>query len=438
MVFLRQDGPRERKPPLLPHRAASNRCMSRHTVRAALLAVLASTTFAAAQSRLGTARDQPVGRLETVATFNGPMPTGVTVSRNNRIFVNFPRWGDDVPYTVAEIVHGKTIAYPDAAMNDWPGRKSPDPAHYSNRQDNENHFVSVQSVVVDPANRLWVLDTGSPLLKNAVPGGPKLVAIDLNTNKIIKRILLPANIAGPTSYLNDVRFDLRQGSTAGSDGVRGIAYITDSSERGPTGFVIVDLATGQAWRKLDNHASVKAEPGFVMFALGRPPYKTEPSQPAKPSVFNNDSIAISSDGAHLFYCPVSASKLYSVPTASLLDRNLADSALASQVMLVSGKESSDGLESDAAGSVYSTAPASGSILGLSPNLAFANGVEVTTLVHDPRLLWPDTLSLSDDGYLYVTANQLYNQPSMHNGKDLRQKPYALFRIKVDAKPVRLQ
>ncbi len=107
-------------------------------------------------------------------------------------------------------------------------------------------------------------------------------------------------------------------------------------------------------------------------------------------------------------------------------------------MLVSGKESSDGLESDAAGSVYSTAPASGSILKLSPNQAFANGVEVTTLVHDPRLLWPDTLSLSDDGYLYVTANQLYNQPSMHNGKDLRQKPYALFRVKVDAKPVRLQ
>ncbi len=216
-------------------RAASKPCMSCHIVRAALFATLASTAFAAAQSQSVATRDQPVGRLETVATFNDAMPTGVTVSRNNRIFVNFPRWGDDVPYTVAEIVHGKSIAYPDAAVNDWPGRKSPDPAHYSNQQDNENHFVSVQSVVVDPANRLWVLDTGSPLLKNAVPGGPKLVAIDLNTNKIIKRILLPTNIAGPTSYLNDVRFDLRQGSAAGSDGVHGIAYITDSSEKGPNG-----------------------------------------------------------------------------------------------------------------------------------------------------------------------------------------------------------
>jgi hypothetical protein len=48
------------------------------------------------------------------------------------------------------------------------------------------------------------------------------------------------------------------------------------------------------------------------------------------------------------------------------------------------------------------------------------------------------MSLSDDGYLYVTANQLYNQPTMHSGKDLRQKPYVFFRIKVGEKAIRLQ
>jgi sugar lactone lactonase YvrE len=238
--------------------------------------------------------------------------------------------------------------------------------------------------------------------------------------------------------MNDVRFDLRIGSPAGVDGIHGTAYITDSSEKGPTGFVIVDLATGQSWRKLDNTASVKPEPGFVMFAKGRPLYKTEPGQPVKASSFSNDSLAISADGSKLFYCPVSATKLYSIPTAALRDRNLSSTATAAQVSLVTGKESSDGLESDAEGNVYSTAPASGSILKIGPNPHFVNGVEITVLVHDPRLLWPDTMSLSDDGYLYVTANQLFNQASMHNGKDLRQKPYVLFRIKVDAKPIRLQ
>ena len=382
--------------------------------------------------------DMPVGRLEQVATFNGPMPTGVTVSRTNRIFVNFPRWGDDVPFTVAEVVNGKAVPFPGPKINDWPGRNTSDPTEYKDQAQNESHFVSVQSVVVDPANRLWVLDTGSPMLKNALPGGPKLVAIDLATNKVVKRILLPPAIAGPTSYMNDVRFDLRIGSPAGPDGIHGIAYITDSSEKGPTGFVVVDLATGQAWRKLDDIDAVKPEPGFLMFAEGRPLYKTEAGKVAKPGIFANDSLAISADGSKLFFCPVSSTKLDSVPTAALRDKSLSPEATAKQVALVTGKESSDGLESDAGGNVYSTAPASGSILKISPNPNFAGGVEVSTLVHDPRLLWPDTMSLSDDGYLYVTANQLFNQPSMHDGKDLRRRPYTLFRVKVDAKPIRLQ
>lgn len=426
----------------------------RSPVHAFLLnAFVAASLFTPAPFPLSAqqlAHDTPVGpKLDVVATFPGPMPTGVTVSQGNRIFVNFPRWGDDVPFTVAELVHGKAVAYPDATINDWPGRKSADPTHYSNQSDNETHFVSVQSVVVDPADHLWVLDTGSPLLKNAVPGGPKLVAIDLATNRVVKRILLPPSIAGSTSYLNDIRFDLRFGAKPGPDGVHGIAYITDSSEKGPTGFIVVDLATGEAWRKLDDTPAVKPEPGFLMFALGRPLYKTAPGQPAKPGIFANDSLALSADGNFVFFCPVSASKLYAVPTAALRDRSLSPSATAAQVILLTGKESSDGLESDAAGNIYSTAPASGSILKLTPDPSvkptaapgFApapTGILVTTLVHDPRILWPDTMSLSDDGYLYVTANQLNNQPSMHNGKDLRQKPYVLFRIKLDAKPIRLQ
>ena len=33
-------------------------------------------------------------KLQLVAAFRGPMPTGVAVSKSNRVFVNFPRWGD--------------------------------------------------------------------------------------------------------------------------------------------------------------------------------------------------------------------------------------------------------------------------------------------------------------------------------------------------------
>lgn len=59
-------------------------------------------------------------------------------------------------------------------------------------------------------------------------------------------------------------------------------------------------------------------------------------------------------------------------------------------------------------------------------------------MHDPRLLWPDTLSLARDGFLYVTANQLHRQARYHGGQDLRRKPYALFRTPIGAQPVLLR
>ena len=58
-----------------------------------------------------------------------------------------------------------------------------------------------------------------------------------------------------------------------------------------------------------------------------------------------------------------------------------------------------------------------------------------TLAQVPRIYWMDTMSVADNGYLYFTANELQRQPSYHNGKDLRIKPYRLYRVKVGAKPV---
>ncbi|MGG6265495.1 hypothetical protein ACQ4M3_05760 [Leptolyngbya sp. AN03gr2] len=56
------------------------------------------------------------GTLEPVAYFNGAMLTGVTVSHGGRIFVNFPRWGDEVPFTVAEIRDGRPVPFEFVSM----------------------------------------------------------------------------------------------------------------------------------------------------------------------------------------------------------------------------------------------------------------------------------------------------------------------------------
>src|SRR4051794_27421560 len=72
----------------------------------------------ARETKLAT--DRRIGELELYATFDGPMPTGVTVSQDGRVFVNFPRWGDAVDFTVAEVKDGKPVPYPDKAINTWP------------------------------------------------------------------------------------------------------------------------------------------------------------------------------------------------------------------------------------------------------------------------------------------------------------------------------
>ncbi len=333
--------------------------------------------------------DEPVGTLEPVAHFREAMPTGVTVSHRGRIFVNYPKWGDDVRFTVAELRDGKPVAFPDEAFN---------------RTDENDHaaaLVSVQSVVVDPADRLWILDTGSPMFRPTKHGGPKLVCVDLSTDKVVKKILFPTDVALPTTYLNDVRFDLRRGA-------EGVAFITDSADKGPNGIVVVDLATGESWRRLHDHPSTKAEkaPAFLPVVEGRPFMERAPDGSTNPLSMGADGIAISAGGERLFYCPLASRRLYSASAGALADRSRDDAAVAATVRDEGDRGGgADGLESDAEGRVYATSYEHNAILRRDPDGAWE------TVAHDPRLLWPDTMSVAADGHLYVTANQLHRQRS---------------------------
>jgi sugar lactone lactonase YvrE len=193
--------------------------------------------------------DQIIGNIEPIFRFYDAMPTGVTVAADGRIFVNFPRWGDEVPFTVGVIRNGKVEAYPDAKINIF------DPLNPGET------LGSVQSVVIDAANRLWILDTAAPGFSPPVLGGAKLIAVDLATNKVVKTIVLPATTVLPTTYINDVRFDLRQGKD-------GVAYITDSSINGPGGILVVDIESGDSWRKLSGHRSTSPDPSFIPIVEG--------------------------------------------------------------------------------------------------------------------------------------------------------------------------
>jgi sugar lactone lactonase YvrE len=360
--------------------------------------------------------DEPLGQLEVVHLFTGAMPTGVSVSHSGRVFVCYPKWGDEVGFTVGEIRDGEEVAFPSQELND-------------NRSDDDpERLVSVQSIVVDPADRLWLLDTGSPMFQPTGHGGPKLVCVDLATDQVVQTILFPTDVALPTTYLNDVRFDLRRGAA-------GTAYITDSSDQGPNGIIVVDLASGESWRRLHDHPSTKAvlPPDLRLLVEGRELRERSADGSTSPVTMGSDGIAISADGERLFYCPLISRRWYSVGTEALRDRSVGEDAVAAGVVDEGDRGStSDGLETDEAGRLYSTAVEANAVFRRLPDGSWE------TVVHDPRLLWPDTMSVAADGYLYVTANQLHRQAQYRGGEDQRRKPYALFRTPIDAGPVRLR
>lgn len=382
-------------------------------MRRILFALLCIPVLALADST-ELAKDKPAGRPELVATFPKDMPTGVTVSKAGRVFLTFPRWGDPVETNVGELRDGKVVPYPDAGINtlhlDKPG----------------DCLLTVQSAVVDPLDRLWLCDTGTYNMGPVVPGGAKMICVDLTTDKVIKTLPLTGSGVLKTTYLNDLRFDLRKGSA-------GVAYVTDSSAAGPNGIVVIDLATGKTWRRLNDHPSTKAEKKFMPIVEGRVVMEQpKPDAAPKPLGIGSDGIALSQDGKKLYYCPLASRHIYSVSADALADPDMSDEKVAATVEDLGDRGfASDGLEHDADGRLYLTDYEHNSVMRRGPDGKY------DTLVHDPRALWPDTLSVGYDGYLYFTANQLHRQPRFQAGNDLRERPFALFKVKIDARPVLL-
>src|SRR3954469_22399859 len=68
---------------------------------------------------VGPAAGKRDEKLEVVALVYGPMPAGVAVTGDGRIFLTFPRWSDDARVTAAELAKdGKLIPFPNGEAND--------------------------------------------------------------------------------------------------------------------------------------------------------------------------------------------------------------------------------------------------------------------------------------------------------------------------------
>lgn len=332
--------------------------------------------------------------LKEVASFPNSQVTGVGVStKSGRVFVNFPFWSDDHTISVAEIVNGQPRPFPDREWN------SPGPAG--------SHFVCVQSVVVDANDFLWILDPAAPKTKEIVKGGPKLVKVDLTTNRVVQTIPFNEDIAPAKSYLNDVRIDTDAN----------IAYITES---GIGSLVVVDLKSGKARRLLAGHKSTQVEPGVTIRVDGKELIDQEKN---KPPQFAADGIALDQKNGYLYYHALTGHTLYRIKTSYLNDEKLSKHDLESKVENLGQTPAPDGMLEASDGSLYLTDVKGGAILHW--DLASR---KTTTVIQNKRLLWPDTMSWGPTGSLYVTASQIENMPKFNAGKSTRTEPYKLYKV----------
>src|SRR3954468_8330926 len=265
-------------------------------------------------------------RLQPVATFDHQV-TGVTVAPDGRIFVNFPRWTEDTPVSVAELMpDGSTKPYPNEEWNAWRN------ARMSEVSAND-HFVCVQSVVADQQGSLWIVDPGAPNAEKTVKGGPKIVEVDLKSNNVKRIFPMGADVAGPASYLNDIRI--------APDGR--FAYLTDSGS--PGGLVVLEIGSGQAWRVLSEHPSTQFDPSVTVMTDGQPLRRPDGPQP----LFNADSLALSKDGNTLFWQALTGKTLYRISTSDIQN---AASAAHARPEKVGTTEPVDGLWTDENDAIY--------------------------------------------------------------------------------------
>ena len=336
----------------------------------------------------------PAAPAAAVAVRTPKQVTGVAVSKAGRLFVNFPRWVDEPTPSVAEVAaDGSLTPYPDAAWNGWQKDKG----------DVKKQFVCVQSVFVDDTDTLWILDPAAPAFQGPVPGGPKLLRVNLATNKVERVYAFDDKAAPKGSYLNDVRI------------ANGHAFMTDS---GLGAVVVLNLGTGKARRLLDKAPSTKAEAGLEVTIGGKPWRGGDGKTPQ----INSDGIALDPKREHLYYQALTGKTLYRIPIAALLDEKFAPDALGAKVERVAATQPTDGIEFDAAGNLYMTALEESALKVLRPD------GKLEVFAQSPEYEWPDSIAIGPSGELYFTTSQIQHMPPFNGGKDARKPPYRVYRI----------
>ncbi|KAK5954262.1 hypothetical protein OHC33_004835 [Knufia fluminis] len=357
-------------------------------------------SLAASQIYTGPEDDRLVTQLSLDIVTNG-----ISTTPDGRLFLVVSHVDGSNGPSIVEYnrTTNTTTAYPNTEWNSYADGKDP-----------ATHFVSINSQRIGPDGKLYIVDTGAPTFLGPVllPYGPKLIQVDITTDAV-SRVYFMGNATQSGSFLDDVRFDP----------ARGKAYLTDAGT--PSGLIVLDLATGEVQRMLNNHPSTRvyspvSGEGTILRHNGEPVF------------IYADQLEVSPDGEYLYYEP--ASGPLSRITTDALNQAFHNSSMNDNDVLGQYVEpyahtpSTGGTAIDAAGNVYNSDTDSQRIIRIAPNGT------MTTLVQDPRLLWVDAMWIDSQGLLWMPAAQLNRGVPFQNGTSYIRKPMQVFTIDVGVGP----
>jgi len=326
-------------------------------------------------------------KVRTVVELEYP-PGNVTGSRDGRIFFNTHPFTGSQRFTGAflfELVGGTPRPYPDAAS----------------QQDVQFAF----GMTVDAQNRLWL--TAPATLDRA---RTRLLAYDLASNQKVIDHELPRGVArfgqdlrvtpdGQTVFLAD---------TGASGFTQASLVVVDTRQWSVRTVLAGDPSTQpQGWVMRTRQGPYRIGFGLVTMAVGV------------------DGIALSADGAWLYFATMSHDTLYRVRTADLLNPALSESELAQRLEKVGKKPLSDGIAVMPDGTVLITDVENGAVARLD-----ASG-KLETLVRLPGVVWSDGVHVAANGEVLFTdssipsyIDQLLRPPALE--KLRAGRPYRIY------------
>ncbi len=332
---------------------------------------------------LSTAPVLSASSLEEVVSYAEPVGN-VAVSEEGRVFFTVHPEARPRGNKLLEYVRGAAVPFPSAAAQ-------------------AELFDTVLGLAVDRYNRLWTIDHGNHGMRTA-----RIVAIDLDTNKVLRNQALSPRIAPRGSFLQDLQVSA-DGNT--------IVIADASFWRKSPAVIVYDVETGEARRVLEKHESVLAE-DYLIRSNGRDMKFLGGIVALRGGI---DGIALGPQW--LYFGAISGSGLYRIRLRDLRDASLPAGQLGNRVERVSDKPLSDGMSIDREGNVYITDIEHNSIFVARP------GKVPRTLIRSPELRWPDALSFGPQGYLYVADSALAELILQSREHIEAEGPYKIYRFK---------